>query len=292
MRDPDADPERKVEAAGREPRPLADPREHTREACIAAACDAYEDAAIHGLCAEGAFEAAVGAMRRLDVASPAVVPDSAGAPLAARAVAATGAIAADLLEEIASHAARVGEPTLRRRARTIAGRAALLRAHLASIERAPDGRLPAAFASNAAPTPLPTPTPTVIATERVDSALEIARRGSQVATLVAELAARDDCVLPAEVSTALRLARSATESALALAEATLRAEPHAHEAGAKAGAGAKAEAGAGADGEAEASEAWIRDARRRAWRVGLTLHRAVATVEAAPTSGELLRGSE
>ena len=41
--------------------------ERIRDACIAAAIAGYEDAAISGLCHEGAFEAAISAMRRLDL---------------------------------------------------------------------------------------------------------------------------------------------------------------------------------------------------------------------------------
>jgi len=37
-----------------------------RDTCIRTALSAYEDASISGLCAEGAFEAAVSAMRMLD----------------------------------------------------------------------------------------------------------------------------------------------------------------------------------------------------------------------------------
>jgi hypothetical protein len=43
--------------------------EAVRDACIAAAVAAHEDAALSGLCPEGAFEAAVGAMRGIDVAA-------------------------------------------------------------------------------------------------------------------------------------------------------------------------------------------------------------------------------
>jgi hypothetical protein len=43
--------------------------EQVRAACIQAALDAYETAAADGLCAEGAWECAVEAMRRLDLAS-------------------------------------------------------------------------------------------------------------------------------------------------------------------------------------------------------------------------------
>lgn len=41
--------------------------ERVREACISAAVQGYENAAISGLCHEGAWEAAVGAMRMLDL---------------------------------------------------------------------------------------------------------------------------------------------------------------------------------------------------------------------------------
>ena len=41
--------------------------EEVRAAVIRAALAAYEDASMQGLCADGAWEAAVSAMRRLDV---------------------------------------------------------------------------------------------------------------------------------------------------------------------------------------------------------------------------------
>ena len=44
--------------------------ERVRADLIRAALAAYEDAALRGLCAEGAWEAAVGAMRKLEL-SPA-----------------------------------------------------------------------------------------------------------------------------------------------------------------------------------------------------------------------------
>ncbi len=43
--------------------------EQIRAACIQAALDGYEDAAADGLCAEGAWECAVDAMRRADLAA-------------------------------------------------------------------------------------------------------------------------------------------------------------------------------------------------------------------------------
>lgn len=41
--------------------------EAVRAACIQAARDGYQNAAIAGLCHEGAWEAAIGAMQMLDV---------------------------------------------------------------------------------------------------------------------------------------------------------------------------------------------------------------------------------
>ena len=42
--------------------------ESVRAACLAAALEAHEDAGIRGLCPEGRWECAVGAIRALDVA--------------------------------------------------------------------------------------------------------------------------------------------------------------------------------------------------------------------------------
>ena len=42
--------------------------EAIRDACVQAALDAYEHARMDGLCHEGAWEVAVGAMQRLNVA--------------------------------------------------------------------------------------------------------------------------------------------------------------------------------------------------------------------------------
>ena len=43
--------------------------EAVRAACIQAAVDGYENASISGLCGEGAFEAAISAIRMLDLGS-------------------------------------------------------------------------------------------------------------------------------------------------------------------------------------------------------------------------------
>ncbi len=47
--------------------PAAAAAERMRAACLDAALRAYEDAGIQGLCAEGRWEAAVAAVRRLDI---------------------------------------------------------------------------------------------------------------------------------------------------------------------------------------------------------------------------------
>lgn len=44
--------------------------ERMRRACIEAALRAWEDAGISGLCAEGRFEAAIDAMRRVTLPAP------------------------------------------------------------------------------------------------------------------------------------------------------------------------------------------------------------------------------
>lgn len=41
--------------------------ERVREACVRAALDGYQDAAMAGLCDDGAQEAAISAIRRLDL---------------------------------------------------------------------------------------------------------------------------------------------------------------------------------------------------------------------------------
>jgi hypothetical protein len=46
---------------------LEDLAKRIRDACLRAALEAYEDAGMQGLCAEGRWEAAVGALQSLDV---------------------------------------------------------------------------------------------------------------------------------------------------------------------------------------------------------------------------------
>jgi hypothetical protein len=51
--------------------------EAARQACIAAALAAYEDAGVLGLCAEGRWEAAISAMQSLDLRPVAASNDDA-----------------------------------------------------------------------------------------------------------------------------------------------------------------------------------------------------------------------
>jgi hypothetical protein len=48
---------------------LEDFAKRIRDACLEVVLEAYEDAGVQGLCAEGRWEAAVDALRTLDVAS-------------------------------------------------------------------------------------------------------------------------------------------------------------------------------------------------------------------------------
>lgn len=46
---------------------LEDLAKRIREACLEAVLQAYEDSGVQGLCAEGRWEAAVGALRTIDL---------------------------------------------------------------------------------------------------------------------------------------------------------------------------------------------------------------------------------
>lgn len=61
-------PKEQGEKPPADPPGLAAPNpEQVRQVLIERALEAYEDALARGLCAEGAWEAAVGAMRKLDL---------------------------------------------------------------------------------------------------------------------------------------------------------------------------------------------------------------------------------
>ena len=236
--------------------------EAVRRACLDAAASAYEDASLSGLCHGGAWEVAVGAIRSVDVASLASSRTedcprangglreltaglsehfaSPGPPGAGSAAAATGAIAAGLLESSAALSERRGPKSFRERAHTIARRAAVLRSSLASAGAEDAEVARALFASTS-------DVPPEALRRATDSLLEIAMRCSQTATLAAEVASLGHRGIRPDVRVALQLAWTATDCALALADENLRSEEH---------------------------ERWAIDARRRAWRVRLLLQRA------------------
>lgn len=72
---------------------LSDLAAVVRDACFGAAIDAYEDAGIQGLCEQGRFEAAVGAIERVDLAAIVAAAGAAGTavPAGASAVGEGGA---------------------------------------------------------------------------------------------------------------------------------------------------------------------------------------------------------
>ena len=177
--------------------------EAVQNACVEAALAGYENAAISGLCHEGAWEAAVSAIRGLDLdaLAEANVPADAELVVAADSAAAgTGAIAASLLERTAGLSALHGPEGFRKRARSIASRAASLHCSLRTAARA-DAELVLRDAHAAG-----------------DSSLDIAVRCAQVTTLAAEVAKNGHGAARHDAAAALRLASSAAVCALALTE--------------------------------------------------------------------------
>jgi hypothetical protein len=198
--------------------------EAVRRACVEAALAGYEAASISGLCREGAFEAALSSMRRLDVEAL----DREAPPAAAGAVAATGALAAAVLEGAAAASAHSGPNAFFARARAVASRAAALHASLGAASRGGAGAPGSVIA--------------------MDTLVEIATRCAQVATLAAEVAAQGHAAGRRDAETSLQLAARAAECALAAAEDDLRGAPESD---------------------------WTRSTRRRLWRAGLLLRRAL-----------------
>ena len=250
--------------------------EEVRQRCIDAALSGYDDAMMSGLCREGAWEAAMSAIQRLDLdrisedtlTTPApndvVATDeeltqhcvelarmfsSAGPPAAGSAAAVTGAIAAGLLEWVARHSADHGPEASRSRARQIQRRAFTLESSLASAAEHDASVVASLVGSDDREE---SRRPLLRATE---SALAIATRCSQVATLAAELAPHAHRSSRPDLDVALRLGWSASQSALDLFEANRPIEQD------------------GSD--------WFRDVNRRAWRARLLLRRAAVRLRSA-----------
>jgi len=256
-----------------------------RRACIDAAIDGYEQAAISGLCHEGAWEAALSAIRSLPLgaldapatpaapaqdATAAPAPEglgdatralarrfaSSGPPTAGSAAAAAGAIAAGLLEWSAALSARHGDEGRRKRARAIAGRAAALQAALGAAAQTDADRVEAWMRAtrNARDASAGKHAPRDALDAATDSVLDVAARCAQVATLAAEVACEGHTAIRHDAVAALQLAASAAECALALAESNLGAAPETFA---------------------------TRNARRRIWRARLLLGRARPASEGA-----------
>jgi hypothetical protein len=236
----------------RAPRPLI---EAIRKACIDAAVAEYELASMNGLCPQGAFEAAVGAVRRADLPTddspPAALAGeleeatrslaarfaAPGPPAAGSAAAATGALAAGLLQWSSNLSASHGPASFRGRADAISGRAGLLASALAAATRV-DSEIVGRWIEAAGSPPLHE-----VVDAATESALQIADRCARVASLAAEVATEGHASCRLDVVTALRLAVSASERALELADG---------------------------------NQTLTRERARRVWRIRLLLQRASA----------------
>ncbi len=178
-----------------------------------------------------------------------------GPPGAGSAAAATGAIAAGLLEWTAALSARRGPEEFRKRARSIASRAAALQSSLSAAAQTDAEVLerwiaPAGVQGARPKEPRATLHAPAAAT---DSVLDVATRCAQVATFAAEVASNGHGSARPDATAALQLASSAAECALGLAQENLRAA---------------------------AETNWTREAKRRVWRIRLRLHRAHPAAEA------------
>ena len=242
--------------------------EAVRQACLAAAASAYEDASLSGLCQEGAWEVAVGAIRSVDLhavgasltesgqseanprangsleeltAALAKQFASPGTPAAGSAAAATGAVAAGLLEWAAALSEERGPADFRRRAHAIRSRAAVLRSGLASSGQKDAELVRTLLGAEARGGSSPA------RRRATESLLEIGARCAQIVTLAAEVATHGHEAIRPDVVSALRLAGAATECALELADENLRPVE---------------------------DQEWALHAKRRAWRTRLLLQRA------------------
>jgi formiminotetrahydrofolate cyclodeaminase len=254
--------------------------EAVRKACVDAAIDGYERASISGLCHEGAWEAAVSAIR---VAAPAPAecgahadaerdPEtpvaaenlrdvalrlarrfaSLGAPAAGSAAAVTGAIAAGLLEWTAALSALRGPEGFRKRARSIASRGAALQSLLSSAAQT-DAELVERWMRTLGEGRDDDPEEPALCPEAgTNSVLDVAARCAQVTTLAAEVAREGHTAVRYDAAAALQLAASAAACALALAEENLRSAVETD---------------------------WTRNTKRRMWRTRLLLHRVRPAVE-------------
>jgi formiminotetrahydrofolate cyclodeaminase len=169
-----------------------------------------------------------------------------GPPFAGSAAAATGAIAAGLLEWAARLSERRGPESFRPRALTIARRAVTLQASLGTAAQTDATGVKRWIAE---PDPGTAEEARSAATESV---LDIGARCAQIATLAAELVKHGHAPIASDARAALQLASSAAECALQLAEANLRAT---------------------------VEDDGVRSVKRRLWRTRRLLQRASPSVD-------------
>jgi formiminotetrahydrofolate cyclodeaminase len=224
--------------------------EAVRKACVDAAIDGYERASISGLCHEGAWEAAVSAIRMAALAqaecgayaetergpeTPVAAESlrdvalhlarrfaSLGAPAGGSAAAFTGAISAGLLEWTAALSALRGPEGFRKRARSIARRGAALQSSLSSAAQT-DAELVERWLRMLGEGRDDDPEePASCPGAATKSVLDVAARCAQVTTLAAEVARDGYAAVRYDAEAALQLAASAAACALTLAEGNLR----------------------------------------------------------------------
>jgi formiminotetrahydrofolate cyclodeaminase len=173
-----------------------------------------------------------------------------GPPAAGSAAAATGAIAAGLLEGTAALSARRGPQDFRKRARSIASRATALQSSVSAAAQTDAEvveRWMRALREVGRERPREPRASLEAPPAATDSVLDLAARCAQVATLAAEVARDGHRAVRPDAGAALQLASSAALCALGLAEENLRSA---------------------------AETDWTRNAKRRIWRIRLVLHRA------------------
>jgi formiminotetrahydrofolate cyclodeaminase len=223
-----------------------------RRALIAAAVDAYEDAGLSGLCVEGRWEAAIAAMRRVELEArdpiqnltrsvsgfvSAVSGASAAPPGGGSVAASAGALAAALTQMVAGLTA--GRPRyahVEAEMQRAADRASALAAELTELVR----RDAAAFEAVSAAYKLPKATPEAASvraaaieramTPATQSPLEIARAAADVAELAATVAERGNRNAVADAAVAALLADAACRAAaltVSVNTPALRDEQHA-----------------------------------------------------------------
>ena len=216
--------------------PHADTAEAVRRALLDAALGAYEDAGLSGLCAEGRWEAAVDAMRGVDLSrllAPAtdltahlhrviatVATASAPPPSGGSVAAAAGALAAALTQMVAGLTA--GRPRyadvaveMQQVAQQASGLAAELLALVARDAAAVDAvgvayRLPKATEDDASARAAAIERAMLAATE---APLEIAHAAARVAELAASVAERGNRNAVADAAVAVLLAESVCRAA-------------------------------------------------------------------------------